>query len=137
MPLAVNRQIHGVCTVFGLLVAFGVDSGAKLLLLLHTVTITSLPKLYYRFRSCYGGFGFYNHWDIMTKMVWSQGGHIERRLLYLICHPRQTLDAVMEQNSQSWSKKKVKRMVNFFQNSARKAKWSIIQDDFNFSRLDF
>ena len=31
---------------------------------------------------CYGGFGFYNHSDIMTKMVWSQGGHIKWRLLY-------------------------------------------------------
>ena len=28
-----------------------------------------------RFRSCYGGFGFYSLLDIMTKMVWSQGGH--------------------------------------------------------------
>ena len=35
-----------------------------------------------RFRSCHGGFGFYNHSDLMTKMVWSQGGHIKRRLLY-------------------------------------------------------
>ena len=35
-----------------------------------------------RFRRGYGGFGFYNHSDIMTKMVWSQGGHIKRRLLY-------------------------------------------------------
>ena len=37
-----------------------------------------------RFRSCYGGFGFYNHSDIMTKMVWSQGGHTKRRLLTLL-----------------------------------------------------
>ena len=31
----------------------------------------------------YDDFGFYDHSDIMTKMVWSQGGHIKRRLLYL------------------------------------------------------
>ena len=37
-----------------------------------------------RFRSCYGGFGFYNQSDIMTKMVWSQGGHIKLRLLYIL-----------------------------------------------------
>ena len=36
-----------------------------------------------RFRCGYGGFGFYDHSDIMTKMAWSQGGHIKRRLLYL------------------------------------------------------
>ena len=35
-----------------------------------------------RFRRGYGGFGFYDHLDIMTKIVWSQGGHIKRRLLY-------------------------------------------------------
>ena len=35
-----------------------------------------------RFRHGYGCFGFYDHSDIMTKMVWSQDGHIERRLLY-------------------------------------------------------
>ena len=35
-----------------------------------------------RFRSCYGDFGFYDHSGIRTKMVWSQGGHIKRRLLY-------------------------------------------------------
>ena len=35
-----------------------------------------------RFSCGYGDFGFYNHSDIMTKMVWSQGGHIKRRLLY-------------------------------------------------------
>ena len=40
-----------------------------------------------RFRSCYGGFGFYNYSDIMTKMVWSQGGHIKRRLLYYLTSP--------------------------------------------------
>ena len=28
-----------------------------------------------RFRCGYGAFGFYNHSDIMTKVVWSQGGH--------------------------------------------------------------
>ena len=37
-----------------------------------------------QFRSCYGGFSFYNHSDIMTKMVWSQGGHIKRRLPYCV-----------------------------------------------------
>ena len=36
-----------------------------------------------RFRCGYGDFSFYNHSDIMTKMVWSQGGHIKRRLLYM------------------------------------------------------
>ena len=36
-----------------------------------------------RFRCGYGDFGFYNHSDIMTKMVWSQGGHIKRRLHYM------------------------------------------------------
>ena len=35
-----------------------------------------------RFKSCCGGFSFYDHSDIMTKMVWSQGGHIKLRLLY-------------------------------------------------------
>ena len=35
-----------------------------------------------RFRRGYGDFGFYDHSDIMTKMVWSQGGHNKRRLLY-------------------------------------------------------
>ena len=30
------------------------------------------------------GFSFHNHLDILTKMVWSQGGHIKRRLLYTI-----------------------------------------------------
>ena len=36
-----------------------------------------------RFRSYYGGFDFYDHSDIMTKMVWSKVvGHIRRRLLY-------------------------------------------------------
>ena len=44
-------------TVFGLLVAYGVDSGA--------VMATSV---------------FYDYSDIMTKMVYSQGGHIKRRL---------------------------------------------------------
>ena len=28
-----------------------------------------------RFRHGYGNFGFYDHSNIMTKMVWSQGGH--------------------------------------------------------------
>ena len=28
--------------------------------------------------------GFYDHLDIMTKMVWSQGGHIKRRVLRTI-----------------------------------------------------
>ena len=42
-------------TVFGLRAAYGVDSGA--------VMAAS---------------------DIMTKMVWSQGGHIKRRLLYFV-----------------------------------------------------
>jgi len=37
--------------------------------------------LRHRFRCGYGGFGFYDHSDIMTKMVWSQGDHIKRRLL--------------------------------------------------------
>ena len=36
----------------------------------------------HRFRCGYDGFGFYDHLDIMTKMVWSQSGHIKRRLLY-------------------------------------------------------
>ena len=31
-----------------------------------------------RFRRGYGDFGFYDHSDIMTKMVWSQKGHITR-----------------------------------------------------------
>ena len=35
-----------------------------------------------QFWSCYGGLGFYDHLDIMTKMVWSQCGHIKQRLLY-------------------------------------------------------
>ena len=35
-----------------------------------------------RFRCGYDGFGFYDHSDTMTKMVWSQSGHINRRLLY-------------------------------------------------------
>ena len=38
--------------------------------------------LRHRFRCGYDGFGFYNHSDIMTKMVWSQSGHVKRRLLY-------------------------------------------------------
>ena len=38
--------------------------------------------LRHRFRCGYDGFGFYDHSDIMTKMVWSQSGHINRRLLY-------------------------------------------------------
>ena len=37
-----------------------------------------------RFKCGYGGFGFYDHSDIVTKMVWSQGGHIKRRLLYIL-----------------------------------------------------
>ena len=60
-----------ILTVFGLLVVHGVDSGAVMEAMLRR-----------RFRSCYGGFGFYDHSDIMTKMVWSQDGHIKRRLLY-------------------------------------------------------
>ena len=36
-----------------------------------------------RFRCGDGGFGFYNHSDIVIKMVLSQGGHIKRRLLYM------------------------------------------------------
>ena len=46
-------------TVFRLLVAYGFDSGAIMATLV-----------------------FYDHSDIMTKMVWSQGSHIKRRLLY-------------------------------------------------------
>ena len=38
--------------------------------------------LRHRFMCGYGGFGFYDHSDIMTKMAWSQSGHIKRRLLY-------------------------------------------------------
>ena len=34
-----------------------------------------------RFRRGYGNFGFYEHSDIVAKMVWSQGGRIKRRLL--------------------------------------------------------
>ena len=34
-----------------------------------------------RFRRGYGDFGFYDHSDIMIKMIWSQGGHIKRRQL--------------------------------------------------------
>ena len=40
--------------------------------------------LRHRFRCGYDGFGFYDHSDIMTKMVWSQGGDTKRRLLYLL-----------------------------------------------------
>jgi len=50
-------------TVFGLLVAYCVDSGAVI-----------------------SGFGFYDHSDVMTKMVWSQGCHIKRRLLCIYIH---------------------------------------------------
>jgi len=32
----------------------------------------------------YGSFGFYDHLDIMTKMVWSQGGYIKWRVLYYL-----------------------------------------------------
>ena len=37
--------------------------------------------LQHRFRCDYDGFGFYDHLDIMIKMVWSQGGHIKQHLL--------------------------------------------------------
>ena len=65
-------------------------------ILCFTANVTLLLRLYdefhgvwtscglrRRFKSCYGSFGFYDHSDIMTKMVWSQGGHIKRRLLYI------------------------------------------------------
>ena len=38
--------------------------------------------LRHRFRCGYDGFDFYDHLDIMTKMAWSQSGHIKRRLLH-------------------------------------------------------
>ena len=35
-----------------------------------------------RFGRGNGDFGFYDDSDILTKMVWSQGGHNKQRLLY-------------------------------------------------------
>ena len=46
--------------------------------------------LRHRFMRGYGDFGFYDHSDITTKLVWSQGGQIKRRLLYLLLRTTST-----------------------------------------------
>ena len=47
-----------------------------------TLIVRLLELLFTLIQCVYGGFGFYDHLDIMNKMVWSQIDHIQRRLLY-------------------------------------------------------
>ena len=65
-----------------------------------------------RFRCGYGGFGFYNHSDIMTKMVWSQGGHIKWRQLCCKSQPSQCLYYVIPYFSDHKARRTIRRSIN-------------------------
>ena len=72
------------CTVTVLYFSFTADVTRLLRLNDEFDGISTSCRSRFRFRRGYGDFGFYDHSDIMTKMVWSQGGHIKRRLLYYL-----------------------------------------------------